>query len=374
MAARSDEIGESIAHENSSFYVVNGEEKQLSNNSQGDGGHLPTLESMLEAATDLQSDHIDQPTSKISGRLEMRHDIVENHPAVPNAGATSLAPQPSVGQYIQTSSGGYGYSKPVTEQGAGPVLVRADTSAKVEALKKWTISAYKCTKQLVSEKLGRRAKTVDEELEKRIESLRETQRKYANVLKLARQLTQNFHAIIQTQKLMAEDFMDLSMKAPELQDEFTQNGDLQKVLVKNGETLLNALGFFTTNLATLCNKTIEDTIQTVKAYESCRIEYDAYRSDMEISETSGVSQRVEEARKEFSSQREKYEKVRQDLQIKMKFLEENKVKVMRKQLLLFHNAVAAYFAGNKKELENTMKEFHIRVQNKGEGSSFLEQH
>ena len=47
---------------------------------------------------------------------------------------------------------------------------------------------------------------------------------------------------------------------------------------------------------------------------------------------------------------------------------------MRKQLLLFHNAVAAYFAGNKKELENTMKEFHIRVQNKGEGSSFLEQH
>ena len=240
-------------------------------------------------------------------------------------GATSLAPQPSVGQYIQTSSGGYGYSKPVTEPAAGPVLVRADTSAKVEALKKWTISAYKCTKQLVSEKLGRRAKTVDEELEKQIEGLRETQRKYANVLKLARQLTQNFHAIIQTQKLMAEDFMDLSMKAPELQDEFTQNGDLQKVLVKNGETLLNALGFFTTNLATLCNKTIEDTIQTVKAYESCRIEYDAYRSDMEITETSGVSQRVEEARKEFSSQREKYEKVRQDLQIKMKFLEENKV-------------------------------------------------
>ena len=45
---------------------------------------------------------------------------------------------------------------------------------------------------------------------------------------------------------------------------------------------------------------------------------------------------------------------------------------MRKQLLLFHNAIAAYFAGNKKELENTMKEFHIRVTSKGEGTSFLE--
>lgn len=50
------------------------------------------------------------------------------------------------------------------------------------------------------------------------------------------------------------------------------------------------------------------------------------------------------------------------------------VKVMRKQLLLFHNAIAAYFAGNKKELEATMKEFHIKMQNKGELSSFLEQH
>ena len=118
--------------------------------------------------------------------------------------------------------------------------------------------------------------------------------------------------------------MDLSMKAPDLQDEFNQNGELQKVLVKNGETLLNALGFFTTNLATLCNKTIEDTIQTVKAYESSRVEYDAYRTDMEAYESTGVAPR-EEAKKDYISQKEKYGKIRQDLQIKLKFLEENKV-------------------------------------------------
>ena len=234
-------------------------------------------------------------------------------------------PQNQTGQYIQTPSGGYGYSKSPTDSGSGQVLVRADTSAKVEALKKWTISAYKCTKQLVSERLGRRTKTVDEELEKQIASLRDTQRRYANLLKLARNLTQHFHSIIQTQKLLSESFMDLSMKAPELQEEFTQNGDLQKVLTKNGETLLNALGFFTTNLATLCNKTIEDTIQTVKAYESCRVEYDAYRTDLEAYQSSGAAPRIDEAKKEFSSQKEKYDKIRQDLQIKLKFLEENKV-------------------------------------------------
>ena len=234
-------------------------------------------------------------------------------------------PQNQAGQYIQTPSGGYGYSKSPGDGSSGQILVRADTSAKVEALKKWTISAYKCTKQLVSERLGRRTKTVDEELEKQIASLRDTQRRYANLLKLARNLTQHFHSIIQTQKLLSEGFMDLSMKAPELQEEFTQNGELQKVLTKNGETLLNALGFFTTNLATLCNKTIEDTIQTVKAYESCRVEYDAYRTDLEAYQASGAAPRVDEAKKEFSSQKEKYDKIRQDLQVKLKFLEENKV-------------------------------------------------
>ncbi len=241
--------------------------------------------------------------------------------------AASSQQQPT-GQYIETNSGGYGYSKPVTsltEGGPSQILVKADTSAKVEALKKWTISAYKCTKQIVSERLGRRTKTVDEDLEKHIEGLRETQRKYANLLKLSKQLTQQFLGIIQTQKSLTESFLDLSMKAPELQDEFNQNGELQKVLVKNGETLLNALGFFTTNLATLCNKTIEDTIQTIRAYELSRVEYDAYRTDMEAYEGSGASARAEDARKDFASQKEKYDKLRSDLQVKLRFLEENKV-------------------------------------------------
>ena len=49
------------------------------------------------------------------------------------------------------------------------------------------------------------------------------------------------------------------------------------------------------------------------------------------------------------------------------------VKVMQRQLLLFHNATTAYFSGNKQGLENTMKEFHIKMANKDGGPSFLEQ-
>lgn len=36
------------------------------------------------------------------------------------------------------------------------------------------------------------------------------------------------------------------------------------------------------------------------------------------------------------------------------------VKVMQKQLLLFHNAITAYFAGNQEQLETTLKQFNVR--------------
>lgn len=34
---------------------------------------------------------------------------------------------------------------------------------------------------------------------------------------------------------------------------------------------------------------------------------------------------------------------------------------MHKQLLLLHNAIAAYFSGNAQALEGTLKQFNIRV-------------
>ncbi|XP_042859421.1 arfaptin-2-like, partial [Penaeus japonicus] len=82
---------------------------------------------------------------------------------------------------------------------------------------------------------------------------------------------------------------------------------------------------------------------TVKAFEAARIEYDAYRSDLELlsqqprSEVSSI--RLEEAQRHFSGHKAHYERLRADVSIKLKFLDENKVKVMHKQLLLFHNAV-----------------------------------
>ena len=55
-------------------------------------------------------------------------------------------------------------------------------STKLESIKNWTISTYKCSRQTIFEKLGKSSRTVDSEMETQIESLRETQRKTSEPL------------------------------------------------------------------------------------------------------------------------------------------------------------------------------------------------
>ena len=72
-------------------------------------------------------------------------------------------------------------------------------SNKLENIRNWTISTYKCSRQSLYEKLGKTNRTVDSELEGQIETLRDTQRKYGNILRLARTLTSHFYNVVQTQ-------------------------------------------------------------------------------------------------------------------------------------------------------------------------------
>lgn len=69
---------------------------------------------------------------------------------------------------------------------------------------------------MISERFGRGSRTVDLELEAQIDVLRDTKRKYENVLRLARALTNHFYNMVQTQHALGDTFADLSQKSPEL--------------------------------------------------------------------------------------------------------------------------------------------------------------
>ncbi|XP_031585650.1 arfaptin-1 isoform X2 [Oreochromis aureus] len=250
---------------------------------------------------------------------------------------------------------------------------------KLDLVRKWSINTYKCTRQILSEKLGRGSRTVDLELEAQIEVLRDNKRKYQHVIRLAQMLASQLSQIMQTQRQLGDAFADLSLKSPELHEEFGYNAETQKLLSKNGETLLAAINFFISSVNTLVDKTIEDTMINIKQYEAARVEYDAYRTDLEELNLGprdpNTMPKIEVSQQQFQIHREKYERMRNDVSIKLKFLEENKVKVLHNQLILFHNAIAAYYAGNQQQLEQTLKQFHIKLKMPGGDSpSWLEEH
>uniref|UniRef100_A0A8D8V8M0 Arfaptin-2 n=1 Tax=Cacopsylla melanoneura TaxID=428564 RepID=A0A8D8V8M0_9HEMI len=256
-------------------------------------------------------------------------------------------------------------SFPTSPSGNNEANLKSPVS-KIESIKNWSISTYKCTRQIMYEKLGKSTRTVDSELEAQIEQLRETQRKYSNMLRLARALTNNFHQVVQTQQTLGEAFADLAQKSPELQEEFLCNSETQRNLTGTGEILLNALNLFVSSVNTLCNKTIEDTLVTVRQYENARVEYDAYRTDLELllqvsSNVDSNCSHLDEAQRNFQTHRESFEKLRNDVVVKLRFLDENRIKVMHKQLLLFHNAISAYFSGNEPGLQATLKQFNMKT-------------
>ena len=208
---------------------------------------------------------------------------------------------------------------------------RMRTSSKGAQLKEWGVFQIRVTKQLVSEKLGRATRTVDTNLDMRIDSLRETQKKYGQLMILAAQFQTHFGQVVETQKSLAEHFAFMSVRSPELHTEFQYNSDTQKLVARNGETLLAAVQFFVSNMQTVCTKTMEDTLQTVKGYEASRLSYDAYRNDLEelkkqANTSEKVAARLPAATAEFERHKARFKQLRNDVDIKLKLLDENKVR------------------------------------------------
>ncbi|XP_062309399.1 arfaptin-2b isoform X1 [Osmerus eperlanus] len=374
-------------------------------NSNGDTGTLPEDDS-LEQAAKLQWS-LDEKVGRSTGHQDLQQVMVSgpnlNETSIVSGGyggttegiiptssikelrmkarRVSVPPSHSAASRIASQSDDYPGSSMQHSSSNSSMADDASRGVAVEKLdfvKKWGLNTYKCTKQMISERFGRGSRTVDLELEAQIDVLRDTKRKYENVLRLARALTNHFYSMVQTQHALGDTFADLSQKSPELRDEFGYNAETQKLLCKNGETLLGAVNFFVSSINTLVNKTMEDTLMTIKMYESARLEFDAYRADLEelsLGPRDAVTMaRIDYAQQQYQVHKDKYERLRSDVTIKLKFLEENKVKVMHKQLLLFHNAISAYFAGNQQQLEQTLKQFNIKLKPPGsEQPSWLEE-
>ncbi|KFD57789.1 hypothetical protein M513_01459 [Trichuris suis] len=243
----------------------------------------------------------------------------------------------------------------------------ANAQHKLEALKTWGISAYKCTKQAIAERLGKvpSSRTVDADIEGKMSLLRELQQRYNRLLLLTKALIGHLRHVQYTQIQLAEQLAQLAVRERDLQSDFLQNAQLLKCTSENCEHLLAALHFFTSSMNTLCNTTIEDTMVTVRQFESARLEYDAYRTELDMLKRSATRPpdfiaKLSEAENACTKYQQKYEQLRSDVETKLSLLSANKVRVLKKQMQLFNGALVAYYSGNQKGLEAVLRQFSVR--------------
>ena len=206
----------------------------------------------------------------------------------------------------------------------------AQGQSRFQAFKDWSHYHVKCTRQFLNEKLGRSAKTVDASLDAKVEILRNTQKKFTHLLYLSQQLANSMQSVADTQRALSENFAFLSVKSPELGTEFDSSSKIQKAQSRHSDELVRVLLAFHKTMDTLVHKTMEDVFLTVKQYEAARLSYDASQTAMERAQEAPPTTPTAQAQykamvAEFESEKETFERLHSDLEIKLKLVNANKV-------------------------------------------------
>lgn len=103
---------------------------------------------------------------------------------------------------------------------------------------------------------------------------------------------------------------------------------------------------------------MNDSVQTAKELKIARLTYDSIITDYEKSRhriVPGSPQSIQ-IEENMRSHQENYKKIRDQLSIKLRFLEANKVNVMKHHLDLFSKALVAYYQGNGTVLNEILRD------------------
>ncbi|CAD6188305.1 unnamed protein product [Caenorhabditis auriculariae] len=235
----------------------------------------------------------------------------------------------------------------------------AQVAGKVESIKKWTIGTFKNSRQQLLEHMGKIDKTVDPEFEEKCDSLKEIHQRYGAVVLASRQFSQVLSQMAAAEKKFSESFFQLSVKEDQLKAQCNATAEVMKQVGEQASSLDICLRYFISSMETIYSQTIADTLETIYSTEAARIEYDVHRhelANLQNSPTENASEKVSEASEACETHRKKYEQYKEDVKVKLKLLEENRIQVVSTQLEKIHAALAAYYSGNAKLLESSVRE------------------
>ncbi|CAD5215944.1 unnamed protein product [Bursaphelenchus okinawaensis] len=229
----------------------------------------------------------------------------------------------------------------------------AQIAAKVESIKNWTVNRFKTTKHSVFEQLGKVEKTIDTDMDSRINNLKDLHNRYRDVLTAAKTYSDHIQALNTSQRILSESIYQLSLKENDLKQTLTDRSEVLRAFSHNGDALIKSIGHFVSSLETLCNKTIKDTMLTIQVYEQARLEYDVHRHELgTLKQNVDADQtKIPEFESQCNEHKKKYEQLKEDVRVKIALLDENRLKVMRTQLKQLEDGLSHWFGENIKSLE-----------------------
>lgn len=238
----------------------------------------------------------------------------------------------------------------------------------------WSTSTYRWTRQLFVEGLGYGSHTVDLQLRSEIITLYQLRRQYKGICSIVTKLAANFEQVLATQQELGNAFRLMSIQDEYLTKEYQCNTELQSILHRNGCSLLATMKSFVSGIHTLCNQTMVDTLWTSKQLNYARIQYDALKSEFDAFRSKNSDcQKLRDLERNLEEQREKYENLKENLQVKLKLLHEHRISVMHQRLESFQTAMKDYFAGNSvPELDDILHSTRASLTS-ADLSSWLEQ-
>ncbi|CAJ0598433.1 unnamed protein product [Cylicocyclus nassatus] len=205
-----------------------------------------------------------------------------------------------------------------------------DVAAKVESLKKWTIGTFKNSRQQLLEHMGKIDKTVDADFEKECENLKELHKRYGSVVAASRTFTNVLTQLSQAERNLAESLQLLSDKESAVKTQVATTSDSMRRCSEHATALENCLRYFLSSIETLHGKTIVDTLETIYVTEAARIEFDVCRHELAALQAQPTASptAIQQASDRASQQRDKYERLKEDVRVKLRLLEENRVQEM----------------------------------------------
>ncbi|KAK6030836.1 Arfaptin-like domain protein, partial [Ostertagia ostertagi] len=203
-----------------------------------------------------------------------------------------------------------------------------DVVAKVESLKKWTIGTFKNSRQQLLEHMGKIDKTVDEQFEKECEELKDLHRRYGAVVNAAREFTNLLTQLTQAEKNLAESLQQLSIKEVAIKPQCSTTSESMRRVAEQATALDGCLRYFCPQWKPSMRKPLSTRFLETNLSTEARIEFDVSRHELESlhSQATASPTAIQVASDKASQHRDKYEGLKADVRVKLRFLRESCLK------------------------------------------------